>query len=59
MDNRKEIEIYKAILRLDDIQEPFSEFGPDHPKIGDLVNPDNYFSDHFIYKLDKRPGGCS
>lgn len=59
MDNRKEIEIYKAILRIDEIQEPFSEFGPDHPKIGDLVNPDDYFSDKFTYKLDRRPGGCS
>ena len=58
MDNRKEIEIYKAILRIDEIQEPFSEFGPDHPKIGDLVDPDNYFSDKFTYKLDRRPSGC-
>lgn len=58
MDNRKEIEIYKAILRIDNIQEPFDNFGPNHPKIGDLVNPDDYFSDNFTYKLDKRSGSC-
>jgi hypothetical protein len=58
MDNKKEIEIYKAILRLDNIQEPFDNFGPNFPKIGDLVDPDNYFSYNFIYKLNKRPGGC-
>lgn len=59
MNDRKQIEIYKAILRIDNIRDPFDNFGPNHPKIGDLVNPDDYFSDHFIYKLDRRPGGCS
>ena len=58
MDNRKEIEIYKAIIRIDNIQEPFDNFGPNHPKIGDLVNPDDYFSDNFTYKLDRRSGSC-
>lgn len=58
MDNRKEIEIYKAILRIDNIQEPFDNFGPNHPKIGDLVNPDDYFSDNFTYKLDRCSGSC-
>lgn len=58
MDNRKEIEIYKAILKIDDIEEPFRNFGPNHPKIGDLVDPSEYFSDKFTYKLDRRAGGC-
>ena len=58
MNDRKQIEIYKAILRIDNILDPFDNFGPNHPKIGDLVNPDDYFSDRFIYKLDRRPGGC-
>lgn len=59
MDSRKRLDIHKALLMLDDIQEPFDSFGPNHPKIGDLVDPDNYFSDNFVYKLDRRPGGCS
>lgn len=54
----KAIEIYKAILKIDEIEEPFRTFGPDHPKIGDFVSPDTYFSDKFTYKLDRRPGGC-
>ena len=58
MDNKKEIEIYKAILRIDDIEEPFSNFGPNHPKIGDFVNPSDYFSSNFTYKLE-RPGSSS
>ena len=55
MNDRKQIDIYKAILRLDEIEEPFDEFGPDHPKIGDFVNPSDYFSSDFTYKLE-RPG---
>ena len=55
MNDRKQIDIYKAILRLDGIDEPFDEFGPDHPKIGDFVNPSDYFSSDFTYKLE-RPG---
>ena len=55
MNDRKQIDIYKAILRLDEIEEPFDEFGPNHPKIGDFVNPSDYFSSDFTYKLE-RPG---
>ena len=58
MNDRKQIDIYKAILRLDGIDEPFDEFGPDHPKIGDFVNPSDYFSDNFTYKLE-RPGSSN
>ena len=58
MDNRKEIEIYKAILKLDEIKEPFSNFGPNHPKIGDFVSPNIYFSSNFTYKLEK-PGSSN
>lgn len=58
MNDRKQIDIYKAILRLDGIDEPFDEFGPDHPKIGDFVNPSDYFSDDFTYKLE-RPGSSN
>ena len=47
------IDIYKAILKLDKIEEPFSEFGPNHPKIGDFVSPDTYFSSNFTYKLER------
>ena len=43
MNDRKQIDIYKAILRLDETEEPFDEFGPNHPKIGDFVNPSDYF----------------
>ena len=53
MNDRKQIDIYKAILRLDEIEEPFDEFGPNHPKIGDFVNPSDYFSSDFIYKLER------
>ena len=56
--DNKEIEIYKAILRLDGIEEPFREFGPNHPKIGDFVSPDMYYSSNFIYKLEK-PGSSN
>ena len=49
MNDRKQIDIYKAILRLDEIEEPFDEFGPNHPKIGDFVNPSDYFSSDFTY----------
>ena len=55
MNDRKQIDIYKAILRLDESEEPFDEFGPNHPKIGDFVNPADYFSSDFTYKLE-RPG---
>lgn len=58
MNDRKQIDIYKAILRLDGIDEPFDEFGPDHPKIGDFVNPSDYFSSDFTYKLE-RPGSSN
>jgi len=58
MNNKKEIEIYKAILRLDGIEEPFDNFGPNHPKVGDFVNPSNYFSSNFTYKLE-RPGSSN
>ena len=53
MEKRRAIDIYKAILRLDGVEEPFSEFGPNHPKIGDFVSPDRYFSSNFTYKLEK------
>ena len=49
------IDIYKAVYLLDGIEEPFQNFGPDHPKIGDKVRPSNYFSDDFVYKLDSVP----
>ena len=58
MNDRKQIDIYKAILRLDGIDEQFDEFGPDHPKIGDFVNPSDYFSSDFTYKLE-RPGSSN
>lgn len=54
-DQQHIIDIYKAIYKLDGIVEPFMEFGPNHPKIGDRVNPDRYFSFNFTYKLDKIP----
>lgn len=47
------IDIYKTVFLMDGIEEPFRNFGPDHPKIGDMVSPDIYFSDKFTYKLDK------
>ena len=58
MNDRKQIDIYKAILRLDEIEEPFANFDSDHPKIGDFVNPSDYFSDDFTYKLE-RPGSSN
>ena len=58
MNDHKEIEIYKAILKIDGIEEPFPNFGPNHPKIGDFVNPSNYFSSDFTYKLE-RPGSSN
>ena len=54
-DGKRRLEIHKAILKLDEIKEPFPEFGPDHPKIGDFVSPNTYYSSHFTYKLEK-PG---
>ena len=47
------IDIYKTIFLMDGIEEPFREFGPDHPKIGDFVSPDTYYSSNFTYKLSK------
>ena len=58
MTDRKQIDTYKAILRLDGVEEPFDNFGSNHPKIGDFVNPSNYFSSNFTYKLE-RPGSSS
>ena len=58
MNDRKQIDIYKAILMLDDIREPFDNFGPNHPKIGDFVSPSMYFSSNFTYKLEK-PGSSN
>lgn len=58
MNDRKRIDIIKAILMLDDIYEPFNNFGPNYPKIGDKVSPDVYFSYGFTYKLTEIPGGC-
>lgn len=58
MNDRKQIEIYKAILKLDGIEEPFPNFGLNHPKIGDFVNPSDYFSSDFTYKLE-RPGSSN
>ena len=58
IDERKALEIYKAILRLDSIEDPFPNFGPDYPKIGDFVNPDKYYSYDFTYKINERPNGC-
>ena len=53
--DRHLITMYKAMYMIDGIEEPFRNFGPDHPKIGDKVRPDNYFSDDFTYKLDRVP----
>lgn len=53
MNDRKQIDIYKAILKIDGIEEPFRNFGPNHPKIGDFVSPDMYYSSNFTYKLEK------
>ena len=54
----KSLEIHKAIIMLDDIETPFSNFGPYHPKIGDFVSPNLYYSSNFTYKLEK-PGSSN
>ena len=56
--DRHLIDIYKAIYLLDGVKEPFDFFGPNHPKIGDKVSPNIYFSYNFTYKLDRIPHNC-
>lgn len=60
--DRKQIDIYKAILKIDDIMEPFSNFKPNFPQVGDRVKPSDFYSYDFTYKLDSsngRPADCS